>query len=115
MMDRNYGQRVDNDQFGRRIQPDVFEDEDVVEDVESIQEPYPANEETDEYDDTIEDADVENPDEHHEYDDKDHPHEYKPPSAVINDYKGASGSDRTNAFEQQNPLQSNYPASDSDR
>jgi hypothetical protein len=113
MVDNNYGQNIDKDQFDRRQQHSVFDD-DVTEDIDSVQEPYPVNDKVEDQD--IENKEVENPDENvHEYEDNDHPHEYTPPSAVIDNYKGSGGTDRTNAFEQQNPLQSTIPASDRDR
>lgn len=107
MVDRDYGRRIDKDQYDPRKQNDLFEDEDVEEDVDPIQEPYAYNEKQNK---DITDAEVENPDEHHEYDDKDHPHQTQPPVANV-DYSG----NRTNTFEQQNPLQSTFPSSDRDR
>lgn len=111
MVDNDSGRNFDKDQYGRKQNKSIFDD-DLVEDVDSVQEPYPAN---DIVDDEFSDAEVENPDENvHEYDDTDHPHEYKPPSAaVVNSYKG-SGAATSSPFEQQNPLQSSYPASDRD-
>jgi hypothetical protein len=112
MVDKDYGRNIDKDQYGRSQQHSVFDD-DVIEDVDSVQEPYPVNDITDEEEQNQE---VENPDEKvREYEDNDHPHEYHSPRAVIDDYKGSSESDRTNAFEQQNPLQSTIPTSDRDK
>ena len=110
MVDNDNGLNIGKNQYDQR-QQNIFDDS-VVEDVESIQEPYPHNEITDEDNS----GEVENPDEHREYDDKDHPHEYNPPRAVVDvDYNGASGEDGTNSFEQQNPLQSTISSSDRDR
>lgn len=113
MVDNDNGQN-DKDQNDQR-QENIFDkDKTLVEDVDTIQEPYPAKDSKNN-DDMI-DGEVENPDENKEYEDKDHPHESEPPRAVVNvDYKGVSGNDRTNAYEQQNPLQSNIPSSDRDR
>lgn len=113
MVDKDYGRFIDKDQYDRSQQHSVFDD-DVIEDVDSVQEPYPVNDMAE--NEELENKEVEKPDENvHEYEDNDHPHEYRPPSAVINDYKGSAGVDRSNPFEQQNPLQSTIPASDRDR
>jgi hypothetical protein len=110
MVDNDSGRNIDKDQYGQKQNNSIFDD-DLVEDVNSIQEPYPTNEIVDE---ESSDDEVENPDEKvHEYDDTDHPHEYRTPSAVIDDYQG-SGASSGNSFEQQNPLQSTYPATDRD-
>ena len=112
MAHKNYGRYSDANQFD--LTEDNMFDDDVMEDVESVQEPYPSNE-INENDDR-KGEEVENPDENvHEYEDNDHPHEYKPPSANIADYNGVSENDRTNLFEQQNPLQSNISPSERDR
>jgi hypothetical protein len=105
----------DKNQTGQKQENSIFDKEkNLVEDVDTIQDPYPAKDATDN-DDMI-DGEVENPDENKEYEDKDHPHETNPPRAVVDvDYQGVSGDDSTNAYEQQNPLQSTIPSSDSDR
>lgn len=113
MVDRDNGRNIDDAQYGRKQQHSVFDD-DVIEDVDSVQDPYPVNDRLDDEDN--ENKEVENPDENvHEYEDNDHPHEYRPPSAVIDDYKGSGRTGGANGFEQQNPLQSTIPASDSDK
>lgn len=113
MVDNDNGQNIDFNRYDQRRQQNTF-DESIVEDVEPVQEPYPANDMTEDIE--FNGGEVENPDENKEYDDKDHPHEYNPPRAVVNvDYNGVSGDDRTNAYDQQNPLQSNLPSSDNDR
>lgn len=113
MAERNYGQSPDKDRIDRTQQDSVFDD-DVEEDIDSVQDPYPVNDSDEQKNEGG--AEVENPntDERvREYEDKDHEHEYRSPKAVIDDYKGSTA--RTNnPFEQQNPLQSTFPASDRD-
>jgi hypothetical protein len=108
MVDKDIDQYIDKSRYDQRRQQNNF-DESIVENVELIQDPYPDN------DLTESEGEVEDPDENKEYDDKEHPHEYNPPRAVVDvDCNDDSGGDRTNAFEQQNPLQSNLPSSDRD-
>lgn len=115
MVDNDYSQKIERDQYGRKKQ-NIFDDDNLVEDVDPIQEPYPINDVEDNYDDSI-DAENENEEEKdiHEYEDNDHPHEYRSPTAVLDDYKGASDKDATNPFERQNPLQNTIPSSGRDK
>lgn len=105
--------KFNNSRYDQKYDNSIFEDDNVDDDIDSLQKPYPSDDDLDE--DDITDADIdEDTDDLHEYEDNDHPHQYTPPSAGL-DNKVASANDRTNAFEQQNPLQSTYPSSDSDR
>lgn len=118
MVDNNYNRNIDQDQYGRKKENNSFDDEYVVEDVDAIQEPYPTDDVL-ETEDRIDDEDNEDnkkeENDIHEYEDNDHPHEYRSPTAVIDDYRGASDKDTTNPFERQNPLQSTYPSSGRDK
>ncbi len=117
MENRDNDRNIGNNQYDQNRQGNIFDDKDIVEDIDSVQDPYPANNITgkDEILDDTSDGEIDNDDNIHEYEDTDHPHEYQQPSAVLDDLSGVSGGADTNPYEQQNPLQSTYPSSERDR